>query len=513
MNLTRPLQNLKFRPIPVILLLALLQLAVSLLINGFSLSFDESIWHYIGRNWFRNGLVPYSGGVDNKSPLIFALYGISDRLFGVNYWFPKLMGTLCQSLGIYYVYRIARHAKGPRAGWIALSLYGLSLMWHSTAGKQVSLTETFEMGCIIYSFYRYFTGSKAKDYFIGGLVASLGLGFRISGFFGIMTILLVLFKKNTAHGLAYVAGLLLGSLVLAGIALGCGIPLQELITYSFTDNFGKGSATDYSFLWKLENFTDKFFYSELPLFYPFVLGYILIRRRVDTLQLWMIMAFLGISAIGIFDRAHLKELLPPFSLMAALCIDHLISHYRLPAKPLIWVLWILFFPKLLEPWVNLKKLWVNRSVQQQGDCRQPYPKPDDEAMKNLGRWVRSQTQPGDLVLVAGYGAQVQVYSERVSPSIYFNVTQTRIAKKRFFDDLGKNKLQMILIPLFKDYGLNVGPDIRSFIDSLVSGRYDSAGCQYSYSVYRLRRGIPGSPGKSTSALFSGNRPWIVNVIR
>ncbi|MDB5110518.1 MAG: hypothetical protein JWR67_1632, partial [Mucilaginibacter sp.] len=53
-------------PLQLILVLVILQLLITLLTNGFALSQDEAMWHYIGRNWFRHGLVPYSGGVDNK---------------------------------------------------------------------------------------------------------------------------------------------------------------------------------------------------------------------------------------------------------------------------------------------------------------------------------------------------------------------------------------------------------------------------------------------------------------
>src|ERR1700709_2422484 len=95
------------RPLQIILLLAILQLLVTLLTDGFALSFDEAMWQYIGRNWFRNGLVPYNGGVDNKSPAIFAIFGLSDKLFGVNYWFGRVLGTLVQSIGIYYLYKLA----------------------------------------------------------------------------------------------------------------------------------------------------------------------------------------------------------------------------------------------------------------------------------------------------------------------------------------------------------------------------------------------------------------------
>src|SRR3569623_3551553 len=97
---------------------------------------------YICRNWFRNGLVPYNGGVDNKSPIIFAIFGLSDKLFGVNYWFGRVLGTLVQSVGIYYLCKLAKHIAGERAGILAISFYGLSLLWHGTGGRYVSFTET-----------------------------------------------------------------------------------------------------------------------------------------------------------------------------------------------------------------------------------------------------------------------------------------------------------------------------------------------------------------------------------
>src|SRR5882724_6995205 len=104
----QPARKFTVSPLQLIIIMGILQLMVTLLTHGFTLSFAEAMWHYIGRNWFRHGLTPYSGGVDNKSPLIFAVYGLSDKLFGVNYWFPRLLGVLVQSVGMYYVYRIAK---------------------------------------------------------------------------------------------------------------------------------------------------------------------------------------------------------------------------------------------------------------------------------------------------------------------------------------------------------------------------------------------------------------------
>jgi hypothetical protein len=67
----------ELKPLHIIIALVLIQLFITLLTNGFALSQDEAMWHYIGRNWFRNGLVPYTGGVDNKSPFFYVIFGLN----------------------------------------------------------------------------------------------------------------------------------------------------------------------------------------------------------------------------------------------------------------------------------------------------------------------------------------------------------------------------------------------------------------------------------------------------
>src|SRR5450631_2954108 len=126
------------KPLSFIGILAILQVAIAFLTEPMILSFDESMWQYIGRNWIRNGMVPYRGGVDNKSPLIFFIYGISDWFFGVNYWFPRLVGVVVQSMGVYFLYKIAEKTISQQAAVLAISFYGLSLIWRSTGGKYVS---------------------------------------------------------------------------------------------------------------------------------------------------------------------------------------------------------------------------------------------------------------------------------------------------------------------------------------------------------------------------------------
>src|SRR3954464_243404 len=110
------LQSFTLRTWHVIVSLVVLQVIFAFLTNSFVLSFDESMWQYIGRNWFRHGFIPYSGGVDNKSPLIFMIYGLSDQLFGINYWFPRLLAIGAQTTGVFYLYKIGKNIAGRNTG-------------------------------------------------------------------------------------------------------------------------------------------------------------------------------------------------------------------------------------------------------------------------------------------------------------------------------------------------------------------------------------------------------------
>lgn len=480
-------KRLELGPVQIILLLALLQVFVTLLTDGFCLSFDEAMWHYIGRNWFRHDLVPYSGGADNKSPLIFAVFGLSDALFGVNYWFPRVLGTIFQSVGIYYVYKIAKHISGERTGKIAILFYGLSLIWHGTGGRYVSYTETYEIMFVIMAFYLGITAKGKMGFFLSGLAAGAGFGFRLSAIFGIITILAASFHRSKTSALIFCVGGFSAICFLLMIAAFAGIGFHDLFTYGLADNFGPGSTTDHTLMWKLENFSDKFFYTELILFYPLALVYFFIKRKTDLFVLWLIMEFIGIAILGKYTNVHLKEMLPPLSLINAFAVAHLINVYKIPVKHTVAIILIMFFPKLLEPLVNLKKLLFKQPENTTTACMEPYPIPDEGSRKQLGLWIKDNTLTGEKVFVAGYGAQVQAYSERLSPTIYFNVTQTDMARRVFFKELPQNKPEMILVPLFPDYKQNVSPDLRQFVDTLVIHSYYFFSCRDSYNIYKIKK--------------------------
>jgi Dolichyl-phosphate-mannose-protein mannosyltransferase len=476
----------RVKPLQVIALLAALQLIIAFMTEPLIFTHEEAMWQYIGRNWVRNGLIPYAGGVDNKSPLIFLIFGLSDRMFGVNFWFPRLLGVAVQSVGIYFIYKIAEKTINRQAGIFAISFYGLSLLWRTTGGKYVSFTETYAITCVIVALYLGLFCNGSRRAFAGGLFAGLGLGFRFSAAFGIIPAILFVFRQNPKAGIRFLSGLLVSLSLLVIVAYSAGIRMNDFLFYGLTDNFGTGSPTGHSLAWKAQAFADGFFYSELILFYPALVAYFILNRRLDFLKAWLICEFLGIVLIGIYARNHFKDLLPVLSLMSAFVINWLMENHLLSLRKVMLGVWLVFFPKSFEPLFAIKRIFLSKSGQflsgeKAGSAE------DENLKKQIGIWIRDNTHPEEKVFVAGYGAQIQAYSERLSPSIYFNVTQTVFAKNRLYADLSSGKPALIAIPRQERYLSSVDADIRSYVASLALSNYHLDTCLYNYNIFRYNK--------------------------
>ncbi|WPU99985.1 glycosyltransferase family 39 protein [Mucilaginibacter sp. cycad4] len=471
----------------LLVLFTLWQLAITLLSDGFVLSFDESIWHYIGRNWFRNGLVPYAGGADNKSPFVFAIFGVSDLLFGVNYWFARVVATLCQTAGIYYLFRIAQKTAGEKAAVPAAFCYGMALLWHATGSKYVAFTETYETMFLLMAINRYLQGLKNTDLLLSGILAGLALDFRLSAAFVALAIMVhMLSQKKFLNVLWFAIGVVSGVLLLVAVCMLSGISLRELTLNMLTDNFSRGSATDHTIAYKLQSLLNRFVLSPLALLYPLAIAGLFARKQLGLIILWLLAVFVVINFIGIYDVVHLKEILPPLAVLNGCAIAWLLERYQLPLKPVLLIICVLLFPGMSEVLDNAEIL-LGKAPAKLTYGKAPYINPTEGDRKLLGKWVRDNTQPHNLVLVHSFGTQVQAYSERISPSTYFNITQTPVAKARFMHDLERNKPAMILIPMFPEYYNLVDADLRLFVSRMVSRDYYLERCMYNYKIYRVRK--------------------------
>jgi hypothetical protein len=370
---------------------------------------------------------------------------------------------------------------------LAISFYGLSVTWHGADGRYVSYTETYEVMFIILSFYFFLNAQNKKGFFISGFLAAIGLGFRLSAFFGIAALLISSVHKSRIFTIMFGLGLLTGVLFLGLIGALAGINLHDVFTYALADNFGAGSTTNNGFWWRMVQFYNVFFYSEIILFYPPLLAYFFLKRKVDWLLLWLLFAFVGINVIGNYARVDMKELLPALSLVGAFAGNHFISEYHISTRKVMLIIWICFSPKLVEPLLNFTRIFTGEYQKEENFCHEPFIQLDESASRQLGWWVKANTAPDKKVFVAGYGSQVQAYSERISPSIYFNATQTRLAKERFFQDMKRNKPAMILVPLFPEYKQYIDADLQLYIDQLVARDYYLDRCMFNYNVYKIKR--------------------------
>lgn len=491
----------------LVLVFAFLQLCVAFLTDSQTFTHEESMWHYIGRNWFRHGLTPYAGGVDNKSPLIFAVFGLSDIVFGINYWFPRVLGIIVQSAGMLFLYKITliianrylspategrsaspvvKEISSRQTAIITITLYGLSILWRATGGKYVSFTETYAVAFVLAAIYYYIAGEARVKLFLSGALAGISIGWRLSASFSVLAILIHASAKRRHAIIPFIAGAISGAGVLLLLALAAGIHLNDLYIYAFAGNFGSGSTTDHSFNWRLENFVNNFFYSELILFYPAIIAYFFTKKQYSLLTIWLICEFIGINALGIYARPHFKQLLPVLSIISGISIAHLVHQYGVSFRNVMIVVWLVFFPKITEPLTGLKKLFNPPPDRANELCTELFPRTDEQSEKNLGLWIRANTKPTDKVFVAGFGARVQLYSERLSPTIYFNVTQTPHAIAQLIKDLNQQKPALIAVPLFADYKKYVTPAITRPIDALLASGYYYQTCMYGYGIFRLQ---------------------------
>ena len=150
--------------------------------------------------------------------------------------------------------KIAKHTAGHRAGILAISFYGLSVLWHGADGKYVASTEVFDIVFVIAAFYYFLTAKSKKAYFISGFLMSIGLAFRLSAVFGIPALFIASFRRGTRCMLMFCSGVLSGMLFLALLGTLAGINLYDVYTFTLADNFGSGSTTDHGLIWRLIQF-------------------------------------------------------------------------------------------------------------------------------------------------------------------------------------------------------------------------------------------------------------------
>ncbi|MDB4977052.1 MAG: hypothetical protein JWN48_5393 [Myxococcaceae bacterium] len=115
-------------------------LALALVFGAVSLAYpfgrDQGLYHYVGREWFL-GALPYRDVMDQKTPIIYLIFGLANFIFGEHMWSVRLVElvwvlTAGWMLGVAATPRGERSAPGTRGAgslFVCLLYFGVLGFW------------------------------------------------------------------------------------------------------------------------------------------------------------------------------------------------------------------------------------------------------------------------------------------------------------------------------------------------------------------------------------------------
>ncbi len=477
-RLERLLQNIYF----VLAVVFLMNLFTSLKAG---MGNDEGIWNYIGQLWVNYSVPPYTGAVENKTPGIFILFAISNLLFGLNYWFPRLLAVVSIVLASFFLYLLGKRVYNHYAGILSAYIFGISMSWRLMDGLYTSQTETFMVLFTVLAVYFLVVAYQAdrlyKRYFVLiGVFLGIAISFKqialFSGLF--VAIACIRFKPFREH-------LLKIYLLLAGGALSIilffylplwvyHVSLFDYVNGAWLILLKAGSSLEPGR--RIVYFFGAWKRLSIALFYPFLMLFFLNRRllmkkNIPTLLLtiWMIAEFVAINLSGYYYGHQFKQILPVFSLVMgvtlAVLLDRLVSNHKLQ-----WRFQLLVMVLLL--WLP-HAAFMDRLRPRLDDLQTGY--------KELGYWLKENTPKEDYIYIWGaHGNSIQAYSERRSASEYFNSIFVDMpgALDELHKDLRLNCPKWILIDVHSNYE---SPD---FFKTVLDG-YSLVSQQYGYDIYKI----------------------------
>jgi 4-amino-4-deoxy-L-arabinose transferase-like glycosyltransferase len=207
--------------------ITLLLLTINFIISAFgSMNNDEGMWNYIGRIWSHNGIPPYSGSVENKTPGIFELFAISNLLFGISTFFVRGLGIIAVLVSAFIVYKISEKLHSKLAGVFSMYLFGLTSTWGMASGIFISHTEVFMVMFSTLSFYFVLKDRDSEHWKYHLLIAGIFMGFAIAFKQIAITTTIALFLYYL-----YTSSIQSGQKKLPGIILICsGILISTLLS-------------------------------------------------------------------------------------------------------------------------------------------------------------------------------------------------------------------------------------------------------------------------------------------
>ncbi|MGC8894338.1 MAG: ArnT family glycosyltransferase [candidate division WOR-3 bacterium] len=422
------------------------------------IAIDESLWSYIANLWVRYGVPPYVGAIENKSPGIFEVFALTNLLFGVNYWLPRLLGVLSMAAATLLISYLGRVLHGRLAGAFAGVIFGLMMSWVRMEGYWPAQTESFMVLFTALGFFLLIMDGRTKGIaghvlvFASGLAAGLAIQFKQVAVFSAAAMFLFIlleFKislrdKLFCRGGLFLAGVATGVVVMLIPLFLSGVTLWDYIDGAWFILFQGGTAAPMAIrLTKGYNF---WFRSEGVLIWVFVFIFIIQFRSFRDAGIpfwgiitWLILDFIGANSSGYYYGHQLKQVIPPVALAGGIGIAQVfrslvksgaISPDRFSSRA------------MLSLGILALVLWGFSSTKTQQEARL-------DSQKNLGLWLRENTTREDYIYVntlARGGWAILAYAERRCPSRYFNYMflSRRGAMEEFSRDMHERKPKFIV---------------------------------------------------------------------
>jgi hypothetical protein len=429
-----------YRPLTNPLFLAFLGLLLLVIHSaGRFMGPDEGMWSYMARVWSENGIVPYSGTIDNKPPGILLLYYISHSLFGTNVWFPRALGMLASfgtSLCLYWIIRRLAHRT---AGIIGMVLYICLMPSKTFHAVSTAYTETFVIFFATLSFvliiqsndlkgWRYYLAIAASGFSIGSAIVFKHVAlldavamFILAGYF--------LKASGRSKNIAKAFGLmLLGILVANTVSLvallvnGGSLPDYLRMAWIY---LLEGRESEIGIIQRFANVMPAWSHNGLIIPYLGIVGFILNRKRlrqrsipVIALLAWLGLDFIGVNAAGTYYQHQYKQILPPLCIVCGISFEFLAQQLGVMGQE--------------QTFFKTKDKIVLGIILAVVICYVPFARNYSKGIKNIFRheedtnrqlalYIKQISGTDDYIYIyQKYRDPILSYSDLLAPSRYFN---------------------------------------------------------------------------------------------
>ncbi len=461
------------------------------------MAIDAGIWNYIARMWLVFDLPPYAGAVENKTPGIFYIFALSNYLFGLNVWFPKIVEILIKISGAYMVYLIASRLYNRIAGVFSMLIFGL-IMSAGLVDATAVYTESFMVFFSCCAFFILIISQRFKTktgYLIGIFLSGIMIGFAIAFkqialattvalFVFYLTLdkkLCSKFRHPLRDSLLGLTGIITATLISILPLLLSGVSIKNYWECAWQLLLYSGAVSQQQRLFKFMNAWN---HPEMLSLYALVFLFIahkksLVRKNIPFwgLTAWLFFDFLAVNASGKYFLHHLQQLIPSLSICSGIMItvffQSKLIEKQLRQKRIVQI--IICIILLMTPYRTIIKYIQKQTVFFDQDAY-------SRDSKEIGLWIKEHSNPEDYILIYSRNCAVaQAYSERRSPSRHFSrmFLNSPDFVKELVRDIHRNQPRYVLVKQSDRHSKG--------LRRLIIGRYSLNRELYHYLVYEKKK--------------------------